>query len=92
MSISVITKLVNFRCPLFLNIPSYCRMVVDPNDACCKIPVCVTPAPTPDARTIAPTASPGPGSTIAPNPNPQPTPSPQPKGNYCEKFTTYQQY
>ena len=81
---SVVEKIVfDFRCPLFLNIPSYCRLVVDPNDQCCKIPVCVTPAPepTPGVRTPAPTATPGPGLTLAPNPNPQPSPTPQPKGN-----------
>ncbi|XP_060567789.1 mucin-2-like isoform X2 [Ruditapes philippinarum] len=51
------------RCPLFLNIPSYCRLVVDPNDACCKIPVCQKPTPAP-----VPT----------PSPQPQPTPAPVP--------------
>ncbi|XP_052233684.1 uncharacterized protein LOC127846468 isoform X4 [Dreissena polymorpha] len=73
------------RCPLFLNLPTYCRLVIDPNDACCKIPVCVTPAPTPEPRTNPPTPAPTPGLPGQPTPSPQPTaqptpqPTPQPK-------------
>ena len=67
-------------------------MITDPNDACCKIPVCNTPAPTPNPTpnpypnpTIGPnpTAQPNPNPSVSPtpgpNPNPQPTPAPQPK-------------
>lgn len=73
------------RCPLFLNIPSYCRMVIDPNDSCCKIPVCQTEAPPTPAPTVTlnPPFTPSPtgtGPTPAPNPNPQPSPTPMPKG------------
>ncbi|KAL5022346.1 hypothetical protein ScPMuIL_001501 [Solemya velum] len=44
------------RCPLYMNIPSYCRLVVDTKDPCCKIPECRQPSMTP---TPAPTFGPG---------------------------------
>ncbi|XP_052816208.1 uncharacterized protein LOC128242861 isoform X2 [Mya arenaria] len=68
------------RCPLFMNIPTYCRLVVDPNDQCCKVPVCVTPAPTP---TPGPKTNPTPTMTVVGVPgstsgtNPPPTPQPK---------------
>ena len=83
-----------FRCAIYPQVPSNCRMVTDPADACCKIPECTqspTPAPNPQA-TPGPSLQPGistvspplSGSSLSPKPgihtpNPQPTPVPQPK-------------
>lgn len=58
------------RCPPYINVPSYCVMVVDPNDACCKRPVCANPV----------TATPVPNPFSTPNPNPVLTPAPLTKG------------
>ncbi|GFO23767.1 collagen alpha-4(vi) chain, partial [Plakobranchus ocellatus] len=36
------------RCPDYANFPQMCRLMTDPNDACCHIPLCVpTPGATP---------------------------------------------
>ncbi|XP_041376891.1 uncharacterized protein LOC121389362 [Gigantopelta aegis] len=48
------------RCPKYPNIPSYCFMVSDPNDACCQTPQCPGLVPTPRP---AVTPSPGPHAT-----------------------------
>ncbi|XP_041376878.1 uncharacterized protein LOC121389349 [Gigantopelta aegis] len=51
-----------------------CRMVVDPSDACCRIPLCsLTPSPN-----MFPT--PGPGQSPRPNPYPVPQPTIVPPG------------
>ncbi|KAK3591361.1 hypothetical protein CHS0354_040323 [Potamilus streckersoni] len=77
----------NQRCPTYNNLAAQCTLVTDPNDPCCRVPLCIAPTPGPN---IIPT--PGPGhSTIAPFPGsnpsplpghstqaPQPTPSPIP--------------
>ncbi|XP_071091876.1 uncharacterized protein [Haliotis cracherodii] len=60
------------RCSVFLNPPPFCVMAVDPNDNCCKKPICNpltgltpspqnTPAPTPGIS-VAPGVSPTPGT------------------------------
>lgn len=51
-----------FRCPSFNNLPDGCKMVVDPNDACCKVPECPNvPTPAPFVQpTLAPGVSPSP--------------------------------
>ena len=85
----------HFRCARYPSIPSFCTMVQDPNDACCREPKCQYIAPTPVPR-ITPSPQPGvsiptpsPGSqTAAPSPGSQtasprpgnPTPAPSPGG------------
>ena len=74
-----------FRCARYTNVPSFCTMIQDPNDACCRKPRCQYIAPTPAPNPNL-TPSPQPGvSTLAPHPvstqAPQPgvsTPTPQP--------------
>ena len=84
---------LSFRCARYPNIPTYCVMVQDPNDQCCKKPFCpnvvptpapnMTPAPIPGIFTPSPipgqsTIAPVPGvSTLAPRPG-LPTQAPQP--------------
>ncbi|WAR11992.1 SAS-like protein [Mya arenaria] len=74
-----------------MNIPTYCRLVVDPNDQCCKVPVCVTPAPTP---TPGPKTNPTPTMTVVGVPgstsgtNPPPTPQPKDVCVYNGKMYT----
>ncbi|KAK3581064.1 hypothetical protein CHS0354_033850 [Potamilus streckersoni] len=69
------------RCPLYLSIPSYCRLIVDPKDSCCKSPECVIPTPTHapmPTPNLLPTASPLPNhSTVSPPVNPTLVPNPQ---------------
>ncbi|XP_076470008.1 uncharacterized protein LOC143300296 [Babylonia areolata] len=64
------------KCPPHPNIPPYCVMVSDPNDACCETPYCpglLTPAPkTTPGPTNPPTVSPGTGPTGPTGPTPSP--------------------
>ena len=77
------------RCPRYPQVPSYCILAQDPNDPCCKVPVCNTASPTPQPNG-APTTGPTPpvGSTFPPTlmppvtPGPIPTPPPQPKSEH----------
>ncbi|XP_076111939.1 uncharacterized protein LOC143080127 isoform X2 [Mytilus galloprovincialis] len=58
------------RCPQWPQLPQGCSLTTDPNDVCCKKPIC-----TPEVMTPPPTYVPTVAPTLFPN---QPTPSPQP--------------
>lgn len=68
------------RCAAYPALPPYCSLVQDPNDFCCKQPLCnyQTQAPS-----IPPpvTPSPLPGQPT-PSPNVNPTPAPNPNGEF----------
>lgn len=58
-----ISLFLPYRCPQYTSVPAGCTLETDPNDPCCRKPVCVS-LPTP-----------APSVTLAPNPlNPNPTP------------------
>lgn len=67
-----------FRCPRYVNLPSYCTYAQDPNDPCCQVVSCnPSLTPTPRPLTVTP-GSPTPGSqTVTPN-NPSFTGTGQP--------------
>ncbi|KAK7491400.1 hypothetical protein BaRGS_00017378, partial [Batillaria attramentaria] len=53
------------------SVPSYCKLLRDPKDQCCMVPIC------PTAEIPVSTLTPAPGeSTIAPSPGGSPNPSP----------------
>ncbi|XP_067652673.1 mucin-2-like [Haliotis asinina] len=70
------------RCPAYNNVPAYCMLVPDPNDACCKVPSCLpplslkptTPAPlpgvSPNTGTPKPVVTLAPGQTYPPGVSP----------------------
>ncbi|XP_076111945.1 uncharacterized protein LOC143080130 isoform X2 [Mytilus galloprovincialis] len=58
------------RCPQWPQLPQGCSLTTDPNDVCCKKPIC-----TPEVMTPPTLYVPTPNPTSYPN---QPTPSPQP--------------
>ena len=64
------------RCPQWPQLPSGCYLTTDPNDQCCKKPICeqkvLTPPPS-YVPTPKPTYYPG-----QPTPSPQPTQPPTP--------------
>ncbi|XP_053376973.1 uncharacterized protein LOC123528762 [Mercenaria mercenaria] len=35
------------RCPVYMNLPTTCRLEIDPKDTCCKVAICQTQPPTP---------------------------------------------
>ncbi|WAR11991.1 CO6A5-like protein, partial [Mya arenaria] len=80
-------------CASYDNAPATCRMVTDPSDSCCLVPVCSpepgsTPAPVPGQSTTpynVPTAPPGEvtGSANVPTPKTGETPAPLSK---CQKY------
>lgn len=58
-----------FRCPVYTDIPTTCRLVKNPRKPCCQIPECYSIA----------TQKPTPGVTISPKPYTGPvTPTPTP--------------
>lgn len=65
-----ICLLLLFRCPRYVNLPSYCTYQQDPNDSCCKIAKCdITKIPTPAPGTVAPqTIRPGTNGPYTNNP------------------------
>ena len=44
----------DYRCAVYTDIPVNCRLAIDPNDACCMVPSCSNPSPTP-APYVGPT-------------------------------------
>ena len=94
LSISDVHYNVYFRCPRYPSIPSYCVLVQDPKDPCCKTPSCSVKVPTPKPHVSPsprPTQKPGPGqitpvpfTTLSPlvTPPTQPPRVPVVKGMY----------
>lgn len=86
---NILFSLFYFRCPRYPQIPSYCVLVQDKNDQCCKVPSCSILAPTPNPpfnptpKPGQPTLVPGMGTTLSPIMTP-PTQAPQPvvKGEF----------
>lgn len=66
--------LYHCRCPSYTNLPTSCRLITDPNDACCLVPDCntFTPAPTPNPSIY----NPGTGPSVTGINNPSTTPKP----------------
>ncbi|XP_060570089.1 uncharacterized protein LOC132728460 isoform X2 [Ruditapes philippinarum] len=60
----------NQRCAQYQSVPAGCTLETDPNDPCCRVPVCKS------LPTLAPNPNPNPNPTLSPNPNPNVTPAP----------------
>lgn len=84
--------LVDDRCIRYLNVPGYCTMVVDPDDSCCRKPLCPelqtlqtptgTPTAGPELTPTGNTPSLAPGTGPVPTSNTRVTPAPKPVGQY----------
>ncbi|XP_025116202.1 mucin-2-like [Pomacea canaliculata] len=76
------------RCIRYLNVPGYCTMVVDPDDSCCRKPLCPelqtlqtptgTPTAGPELTPTGNTPSLAPGTGPVPTSNTRVTPAPKP--------------
>ncbi|GFR69731.1 collagen alpha-4(VI) chain [Elysia marginata] len=65
------------RCPSFDSLPPVCKLITDPSDSCCLVPVCNTfPTPLPTGPNGVTLVSPGPNTNLVF------TPAPAPPGSY----------